>query len=86
MLRAHEGRAYSRAYARALEKFSEHLKLLEHYFSHSAITSLYNKQVIIQIRCYFCSNKLKSDTFGKKFQTKLFRFFLVYTTIFIGIG
>ena len=30
MLRAHKGQAYSRAYARALEKFSEHLKLLEH--------------------------------------------------------
>ena len=30
MLRAQKSWAYSRAYAHALEKFSEHLKLLEH--------------------------------------------------------
>ena len=30
MLRAQKGRAYSRAYAHAREKFSEHLNYLEH--------------------------------------------------------
>ena len=37
MLRAQKGRAYSRAYARALEKFFEYLKLLEHYPGHGSI-------------------------------------------------
>ena len=32
MPRAQKVPAYSRAYSRALEKFSEHLKRLEHYF------------------------------------------------------
>ena len=30
MLRARKGRTYSQAYARALKKFCEHSKLLEH--------------------------------------------------------
>ena len=60
MLKAQKGRAYSRAYACAREKFSEHLKLLEHYCSPVQLKtkwrflsdySLYVRSFLTRARC-----------------------------------